>query len=238
MVCKSDWMILLGDDTLTDKQKWLLLIWFGDVWGFVLKVNYEVYTIVAMEKFRLLVALSRFYDLSITQLDKIQLWQVANWGDKLWFQNWDLKTWLIFPPVFKQMILELIRDSKKCSDCMLNTCKHGKNTLFTKAAISDIITEYSRIPASYDQSISQNQSSFKTSETSGKVTLKSASWECFNDDSGNGYPISVFSDDKDLDLGEFLRFGFTQHSAQQMEITPVLFHIFKRKAAELVGFHH
>jgi len=49
------------------------LIWFGDVWGFVLKVNYEVYTIVAMEKFRLLVALSRFYDLSITQLDKIQL---------------------------------------------------------------------------------------------------------------------------------------------------------------------
>lgn len=156
---------LLFDEKLTIKQNHLMLIWFQEVWGFSIHSTETIFQCLSDPNAEieinliLISCLSFFYDIKITQLHKIQLNLVYNHGDYIWFKSWNGKLWLVFPTIFKPIILRIIKQSPKCLKCQVRICTHGKNWLMTRSFVKEKIEEYLEIDLNYSHSVKENKKS-------------------------------------------------------------------------------
>lgn len=133
------------------RNREFLALYFTKVWGFDIKARSNHFEWEIELKFRLILCLSRFYDVKFTQLDTIGLDMIGHKDDNIWFLGWNKKAFLVFPEIFKQTILKIIKETPKWFK-WTSKWSHG-NRFCKKETITSIISSYQEISPDYDYSI-------------------------------------------------------------------------------------
>jgi hypothetical protein len=227
MLDKAEVMKWISNQSLSQKQRYLLSIWFQDVWGFdimfkkALTAYYQDPRHTLETKFRLILALAWFYDVSLTQLHRIQLNLVSRYEDCICFRSWNRKQWLVLPPIFKQIVLRLIFKGKQCIVCNFKYWIHGNNQFISQTTTKEILDEYFEIEEDFDPVVASNST---------KVNNCVYNWEKYPTEKSSRPKIQIYADNKDDVSSNLISHGFEQVEFEKFEPVPILRYIFPKLA--------